>query len=240
MIVGKIVRFTAVLPPLIISLLTYLSTDFSNYYMLLGAVSLILITSTDRLKWAGVALIYLPAAYTVYLLFSGNPAPFLGLATGYVLASPIVFALAAYNSKNLSGLFTGYFTAYVFATLLYSVAEGGNTKPETIFTTLVRNLIGVFSRDVVNVIPPQTPPIFLMSSITGVATIALMLYTAAKPDGLPHITLEWMGAFLTAIALMGIGLLTVTFYPWLTPAMILGIVSLLTLAAAVMLRWLYA
>ena len=240
MIVGKIVRFTAVLPPLIISLLTWLNTDFSNYYMLLGAVSLILITSTDRLKWAGVGLIYLPAAYTVYLLFSGNPAPFLGLATGYVLASPIVFALAAYNSKNLSGLFTGYFTAYVFATLLYSVAEGGNTKPETIFTTLVRNLIGVFSRDVINVIPPQNPPIFLMSSITAVATIALMLYTAAKPDGLPHISSEWMGAFLAAIALMGIGLLTVTFYPWLTPAMILGIVSLLTLAAAVMLRWLYA
>ena len=240
MIVGKIVRFTAVLPPLVISLLTYLKTDFSNYYMVLGAVSLILITSTDRLKWAGVGLVYLPAAYTVYLLFSGNPAPFLGLATGYVLASPIVFALAAYNSRNLSGLLTGYFTAYVFATLLYSVAEGGSTKPEAIFTTLVRNLIGFLGRDVVNVIPPQNPPIFLMSSITGAATIALMLFTAAKPDGLPHITSEWVGAFLAAIALMGIGLLTVIFYQWLTPAMLLGVVSLLTLAAAVMLRWMYA
>jgi len=240
MIVSRTVRLAAVLPPLAISLLTYLKTDFSNYYMVLGAISLVLITSTDRLKWAGVGLVYLPAAYTVYLLFNGDPAPFLGLATGYVLISPIVFTLAAYNSKNLSGLLTGYFTAYVFATLLYAVVEGGNTKPEAVFTTLVRNLIGVFGGDVVNIIPQQNPPIFLMSTITGAATIALLLSISIKSEGPPHITSEWLAAFFTAIALMGLGVFTVTLYPWLTPALLLGVVSLLTLAAAIIVRWLNA
>ncbi|MEM1942535.1 MAG: hypothetical protein QXO30_02145 [Candidatus Caldarchaeum sp.] len=170
----KLVRMAALAPPVLISVMSFAKFDFSNYYVAVGIVSLLLISMTERVKWMAVSLVYIPAIYTVGLLLTGSAAPFLGLAAGYILASPLVVSISTYSSRSPSGILSGYFSAYIIALLIYGV-EGSPARPEYLFIHLVRNIAGFINQENVNVIPPETPPSFLLASATSVATLALML-----------------------------------------------------------------
>ncbi len=233
--IDRILRLIALSPPTVISLISLARVDFSNYYVAVGIVSLLLISSTDRAKWASVGLVYIPAIYTVSLLLTGSASPFLGLAAGYILSAPLVLAVAAYSSRSVSGIVSGYFSSYLTSLLIYGVVVAGNAKPETVFIYLVRNLVGFLSRDRLNLLPPETPPLTLLSSLTAISTLALILTIATKKSiAKPMVTKSFIAAVVAATVFMAVGTLTsYVFQPLVALVLLATIVGLTVLVAVV-------
>ncbi|MEM2484875.1 MAG: hypothetical protein QXR26_05810 [Candidatus Caldarchaeum sp.] len=230
----RVIALSALAPPIVVSLLAISKVNLSNYYVVVGIVSLLLISSTDKFKWMGVGLVYIPAIYTVGLLLTGVAAPFLGLAAGYILAAPLVLAVAAYSSRTAAGMLSGYFSAYTTSLLIYGVAGTGNATPETVFVNLVRNLVGFFSRDQLNLIPPETPASPLLTSITAMATLALMLGIAGRKTVV--ITSVFLKSAVASVIAVALGTATVYLFPAVTPLVLLATGAVLTVLAAVVLR----
>ncbi len=209
--IDRILRLIALSPPIVISLISLARVDLSNYYVAVGMASLLFISSTERPKWASVGLVYIPAIYTIGLLLTGSALPFMGLAAGYILASPLVLAMASYSSRSVTGIVSGYFSAYITSLLIYGAVAAGNAKPELVPLYLVRNLVGFLSRDRLNLLPKETPPLTLLSSLTAISTLALILIiTTKKSIAKPIITKSFITALVAATAFMALG--TLTFY----------------------------
>ncbi|MEM2871387.1 MAG: hypothetical protein QW777_04870 [Candidatus Caldarchaeum sp.] len=236
----KLVRMTALAPPVLISLMSYTKFDFSNYYVAVGIVSLLLISSTEKVKWAAVGLVYIPAIYTVGLLLTGSAAPFLGLAAGYILASPLVISISTYSSRSPSGILSGYFSAYITALLIHGV-EGSPARPENLFIHLVRNISGFFNQERVNVVPPETPPSFLLASATSVATLALVLMIAFRrsPDKL-SVKPVFLKSLIITLALMVVITVASFSLPTLASLVLLTTVATLAVMMALTMRGTHA
>ncbi|MDJ0271734.1 MAG: hypothetical protein NYU39_04060, partial [Aigarchaeota archaeon] len=159
----KFLRAVALLPPIVLTLFVLSRIDASNSFVFIGFFSLLFISATDRFKWAGIIMVYVPAAYTVSLLLTGVVSPFLGLAAGYIVSAPAVFAISAYRSNLFTGLVGGYYASYVFALLLNNVTSSGVVRPERLFITIVQNILGLFSPGTVNITPSNPEPELLFT-----------------------------------------------------------------------------
>ncbi|MCS6769519.1 MAG: hypothetical protein NZ570_03680 [Candidatus Caldarchaeum sp.] len=233
---AKALRIAALSPPVAISLMALAEFDFSNYYVVVGMVSLLLISSTERVKWAAVGLVYIPAIYTVGLLLTGQAAPFLGLAAGYILASPLVLTISTYSSRSASGLLSGYFTAYTTSLLIYGV-EGKSAQPETLFIHLVRNITSFITQERVNFVPPETPPTNLIASLTALATLALIITMASRRPGLSlKIKPVFLNALIMSVASLTVSTLVAFFLPSMVSLAILTTIVVLAFLTAVSLR----
>ncbi|MEM1946554.1 MAG: hypothetical protein QW614_02225 [Candidatus Caldarchaeum sp.] len=230
----RLIVAAALAPPIVISLLALTKVNLSNYYVAVGIVSLLLISSTDKVKWMGVGLVYIPAIYTVGLLLTGVVKPFLGLASGYILAAPLVLAIATYSSGTAAGMVSGYFSSYTTALLIYGVVAAGNVTPETIFVNLVRNIVGFFSRDQINLVPQETPPYMLLASLTALATLALMLGMLTRKKLV--VTPVFLKAVVSSVAAVALGTVTVYMFPAVTSLLLLALAAGLTVLSALMLR----
>jgi len=220
--INPLLRLTAILPPIIITLLAYLRIDFSNPYILLGMFSLIAISLSEKVKFVGVTLVYVPVIYTVYLLLAGVIDPFLGLAAGYILSGPLVFALNTFNSRSSSGILSGYFTSYIASLLIYGAASSDGMRPERIFINIVQNVMGIFSREQLNIIPPSTPPTTLLATITAISTIALIFLIASpRQTQKPLISSMFIKAFVIMAVLLAASTISVQLFSNITSVLIL-------------------
>ncbi|MEM0349653.1 MAG: hypothetical protein QXE96_05930 [Candidatus Caldarchaeum sp.] len=232
--IDKLLRAVALLPPLVLTFFALSRMDASNTFVFIGFFSLLFISATDRFKWAGIVLVYVPAAYTVSLLLTGVVYPFLGLAAGYIISAPAVFAISAYRSNVFTGLVGGYYASYVFALLLNNIASTGVLRPERLFITLVQNILGLFSTGTVNITPSNPEPELLFTVLTALATFALLASFAG--NRLQTMNQPFLKTLLTTLALMSLSIFVSQLSPLLSPFFLLGSFAVLLTALMIWLR----
>ncbi|MEM0441057.1 MAG: hypothetical protein QXF45_02060 [Candidatus Caldarchaeum sp.] len=174
--IEKLLKINVLFAPAFLSLMTLSRIELSNPFVLVGLLSLIIISSTERFKWAGIVFVYVPAGYCVYLLLTGVVSPFLGLAAGYIISTPFVLLISAYRSINMIGLVSGYYASYMFALLLNNAVGAGGVQPERLFITVIRNLLGLFTAERINVTPSVPEPAILYNSLAALATFSLIIF----------------------------------------------------------------
>ncbi|MDW8084336.1 MAG: hypothetical protein RMI49_03965 [Candidatus Caldarchaeum sp.] len=235
--IDKALRVVALLPPVLITLTAITRTQLSNPFVLIGMLSLILISSTDSFKWGGIAFVYVPAIYTVYLLLTGVISPFLGLAAGYILSTPFVLAISAYRTNSITGLITGYYASYLFSLLLYGVVVGGNVQPERLFLALIRNLLGIASLERINLTPATPEPSLVYNSIAALATLSLLVYLAfLEKSRKPKFTPAFLKSLATVIAVSGFVVVASELFPALSSYVLLGSLAVLLSILALTMR----
>jgi len=127
------------LPVVVATFTAYLNFRVVDPYLVAGFGSLIMIVMADRFQWFGIALVYLPALWCLYLLvFEGNPLPFVSLAAGYILAVPLVVLGSTLAAKTSWGMLGGYVGSYALALLILSATVNGGNTPEKLFVYIVR------------------------------------------------------------------------------------------------------
>ncbi|MEM2832798.1 MAG: hypothetical protein QXS96_06375 [Candidatus Caldarchaeum sp.] len=230
----KFLRAVALLPPIVLTLFVLSRIDASNSFVFIGFFSLLFISATDRFKWAGIVMVYVPAAYTVSLLLTGVVSPFLGLAAGYIVSAPAVFAISAYRSNLFTGLVGGYYASYVFALLLNNVSSSGVVRPERLFITLVQNILGLFSPGTVNITPSNPEPELLFTVLTALASFAIL--TSFAGNRLQRINEPFLKTLITSLVLMSLSIFVGQLSPVFTPYFLLGSFVLLTAALMLWLR----
>jgi hypothetical protein len=193
-----------ILPAALIHGLSLIIFQYTSPFVFLGIFSLIMILLSDRIKWGGILTVYLPAAYSIYILVvGGNPVPFISLASGYILAMPLVLIISMITARTPAALIGSYFTAYTSSLILYGAVYAGYNSPEKLFIYLVRGLAAyIGSAESISLIPPENPSTALLATPTAASTIALIirLMTITKPDRqVPEG--PWIAALIQALVL---------------------------------------
>lgn len=235
--IDKFLKINVVFAPAFLAVATLSRIELTNPFVLIGLLSLIIISSTERFKWAGIVFVYVPAAYCVYLLLTGVVSPFLGLAAGYIISTPFVLLISAYRSTNISGLISSYYASYMFALLLFNAAANGGTQPERLFIILIRNLLGLFSAERVNFTPVVPEPALLYNSLAALATFSMIIYFASQNNPRKP---EFSSSFVKSLAaVVGATMVVVALsdlWPPLSSYILLAVVVGLLLFTALRLR----
>ena len=173
----NVILYVLVFAPVIL-LTGYSLSSFqysTNPFILLGMLSLFLLYFSERIKWYGLALVYFPAVYSLYLLvFEQNPMPFVSLAAGYVISLPIMIIFSSFLAYSASALISGFLAGYLTSLALYSAAVNGYTEPNDLFIYLVRIITGRIvegSTLVGNVNPLEE----LLKVLTAISIVSLFI-----------------------------------------------------------------
>lgn len=170
-------------PIFLLSTLSIASFQTSkNHFVMWGCLSLLLIYFSDRIKWYAVLLIYLPAAYSVYLLvFSLNVLPIIGLASGYILALPLMITISQLFATTPSSIILGYLSGYISAAAIYSAISSGYADPLTFLVYFLRVMIPSVVRGS-NSLQYAPELDLVLKPLTAISIVALLLLTLSIDD----------------------------------------------------------
>ena len=208
-----------ILPASLATAGTWMGIAALNIYLLAGFLSMFLITFAERVQWAGVALVYIPALWCLYLLtFEGNPAPFISLAAGYIIAMPAIIIIATLTARSIWGMITSYIMGYAISLMLYTAVLNEFNTPEKIFLFLVSGFRRFFSEgEKINLLAGgdlQPPDTTLLTPLTALATLGIILNLMTS--GEKRTTKDEITPTITGIAALAITLILTTTASWIS------------------------
>ncbi|MDJ0270517.1 MAG: hypothetical protein NXY59_08230 [Aigarchaeota archaeon] len=193
-----------------------------NIYLLAGFLSMFLITFAEKVQWAGVALVYIPALWCLYLLiFEGDPVPFISLAAGYIIAMPAIIIIATLTARSIWGMITSYIIGYAISLMLYTAVLNDFNTPEKIFLYLVSGFRNLFSEgERINLLAGgdfQQPDTTLLTPLTALATLGIILNLMTNSE--KRTVKDEIIPRITGIAVLAITLILTTASSWISSIM---------------------